>query len=367
MFKANEDLSIYVTRGDIVAFSVTATQGNAPYMFKGGDVLRMKVFEKKNCNNVVLQKDFGVEAETEVVDIHLTELETRIGDTISKPVDYWYEVELNPYATPQTIIGYDDDGPKVFKLFPEGRDLEDIVIEEEDLPYVDKELDLTSHHPVENQAIAKQFAVVGDLIANNADDISGNADAIAKTATALASHTTNKNNPHNVTAEQIGARPDTWMPTAEEVGARPETWMPTAEDVGARSNAWMPTAEDVGAAPAIESTDRPGCYYRMVNGVQEWLNPPLDTGAEYRTTERYMGDNPVYITVVNVGYMASGTNSIEHNLAVNIPLSLEVTNNDRELLTDSNLFTNVSADRTHIHLVSTTNFGLIRCIFKYIK
>ena len=32
-------------------------------------------------------------------------------------------------------------------------------------------------------------------------------------------HIANKNNPHGVTAAQIGARPDTWMPTASDVGA----------------------------------------------------------------------------------------------------------------------------------------------------
>ncbi len=35
------------------------------------------------------------------------------------------------------------------------------------------------------------------------------------------------------TAEMVGARPDTWMPTAQDVGARPADWMPTAADVGA--------------------------------------------------------------------------------------------------------------------------------------
>ena len=33
------------------------------------------------------------------------------------------------------------------------------------------------------------------------------------------SHIQNQNNPHGVTAAQVGARPDTWTPTAEEVGA----------------------------------------------------------------------------------------------------------------------------------------------------
>ena len=52
-----------------------------------------------------------------------------------------------------------------------------------------------------------------------------------------------------LTAEAVGARPDTWMPTPEEVGARPDTWMPTPEEVGAHPNTWMPTPEEVGAAP----------------------------------------------------------------------------------------------------------------------
>lgn len=76
-----------------------------------------------------------------------------------------------------------------------------------------------------------------------------------------------------VTAESIGARPDTWMPTTEDVGARSDTWLPTiveigaaplahaedifsnphcvtAEQVGARPDTWMPTAEEVGARPS---------------------------------------------------------------------------------------------------------------------
>jgi hypothetical protein len=39
----------------------------------------------------------------------------------------------------------------------------------------------------------------------------------------------------------------------------------------------------------IESTDSPGCYYRMVDGDVEWINPPMFTGVEYRTTERHDG------------------------------------------------------------------------------
>lgn len=120
MFKINEDMSIYVTRGDMAAFEVSAENGEERYTFQPGDVVRFKVTEKKNCDAVLLAKDFVVKEATQEVQIMLTGEETRLGEVISQPKDYWYEVELNPMTAPQTFIGYDEDGPKVFRLYPEG-------------------------------------------------------------------------------------------------------------------------------------------------------------------------------------------------------------------------------------------------------
>lgn len=39
----------------------------------------------------------------------------------------------------------------------------------------------------------------------------------------MPNHITNTENPHGVTAEQVGARPDTWMPSASDVGAYTKT------------------------------------------------------------------------------------------------------------------------------------------------
>lgn len=125
MFKINDDLSIYLTRGDMLAVSVSAEDNTGgDYTFKRGDTLRFKVFEKKGCDCVLLQKDFLVEEDTKAVEILLTGSDTKMGELIHKPRDYWYEVELNPDTAPQTIIGYDEDGAKVFRLFPEGADAE---------------------------------------------------------------------------------------------------------------------------------------------------------------------------------------------------------------------------------------------------
>lgn len=158
MFTLNDDLSIYATRGDIVFFSVSAEDEGKPYKFQAGDVVRIKVYGKKNAEDVVLQKDFPVTEVAEKVEIFLTEEDTKIGEVISKPKDYWYEVELNPGDDPQTIIGYDEDGAKVFKLFPEGDDIPEYVVKPEDVSVMDDELDMTSTRPVENQAIARAFA-----------------------------------------------------------------------------------------------------------------------------------------------------------------------------------------------------------------
>ena len=123
MFKVNDDNSIYVTRGDAALIDVTATFDGKPYTFMPGDLVRIKVYKKKKATDVVLEKDFPVTAATQNVQIYLSEEDTKIGDVISKPVDYWYEVELNPNVMPQTLIGYDEDGPKVFRLFPEGGEM----------------------------------------------------------------------------------------------------------------------------------------------------------------------------------------------------------------------------------------------------
>ena len=121
MFQINEDKSIYLTRGDIANIGVTAKDADGgQYVFKAGDVVRLQVFKRKDCSEVVLSKSVTVEAETTEVTIYIDHNDTKFGGLISKPTNYWYEVELNPERMPQTLIGYDDEGEKILRLFPEG-------------------------------------------------------------------------------------------------------------------------------------------------------------------------------------------------------------------------------------------------------
>lgn len=53
----------------------------------------------------------------------------------------------------------------------------------------------------------------------------------------------------------------------------------------------------------------------------EWEHPPMRTGIEYRTVERYNG-KPVYVKAVNCG-MLVGDKSVEHGVA-NMKACIEV-------------------------------------------
>ena len=67
-----------------------------------------------------MAKDTLVEEETTTVNISLNSEDTKIGNLVNKPTKYWYEIELNPDTNPQTIVGYDLEGEKIFMLYPEG-------------------------------------------------------------------------------------------------------------------------------------------------------------------------------------------------------------------------------------------------------
>lgn len=88
-------------------------------------------------------------------------------------------------------------------------------------------------------------------------------------------HSQTTGNPHNTTAADVGARPDTWMPSAAEVGARPATWTPTAADVGARPSSWTPTAAEVGAIPA-PSGGSAGQVLTKTSSGQSWQTVPTN-------------------------------------------------------------------------------------------
>lgn len=56
-----------------------------------------------------------------------------------------------------------------------------------------------------------------------------------------------------------------------------------------------------------------GRYQNGTWGTWEWVNPPMQPGVEYRTTERFFG-KPVYVKVVNCGQLSDGK-EVEHGIS----------------------------------------------------
>ena len=153
----------------------------------------------------------------------------------------------------------------------------------------------------------------------------------------LHNHITNKANPHAVTAEQVGARADSWMPTPEEVGAAPSgyglgtsgTWV---DDLNAADRcgyySWTSTAQNIpfayGNMFVVRRSDgrltqigidpcmvgHSGIVIRHYTGSNwrdwEWVNPPMNPGVAYKTTERWRG-NAVYTKMVDLGALPNST------------------------------------------------------------
>ena len=120
MFKILANQTICLTRGDVADIMFTAQGSAGLHTFQKGDVISFVLFKKNDCGEVIIQKDVQVAAATQSVSIPLTKEDTLFGDLIHEPVEYWYSIKLNPDTDTQTLVGYDDLGAKVFRLYPGG-------------------------------------------------------------------------------------------------------------------------------------------------------------------------------------------------------------------------------------------------------
>lgn len=124
MLRIDSEKTIEITRGDSATLTISAKdKSGEQYTFVNGDVIHLRVYEKGNTSNVVLDKFVTVNESTTSVAINLTHEDTTIGDLIDKPVTYSYEVEESTSHT--TIIGHtQEEGAKKFILLPEAKEEE---------------------------------------------------------------------------------------------------------------------------------------------------------------------------------------------------------------------------------------------------
>lgn len=114
MIKVDADKTIRVSRGD--GFTLTVSANDSQYEFQQDDVIRLRVYNKKGYEKApVLDVSTTVTEPATHVDVNVTGEQNQFSGDINKPITYWYEISLNEYTT---IIGYDEDGAKLFIVYP---------------------------------------------------------------------------------------------------------------------------------------------------------------------------------------------------------------------------------------------------------
>ena len=108
------DKNIYLNRGDQISI-IVANNSDA---FELNDVITIHVCEQGDYSRVVLSKQGEIDQNNpNQAKIELTSEETKLGEPLkSTEKVYWYEIELNGN---KTLVGYDNNGPKLFTLWPE--------------------------------------------------------------------------------------------------------------------------------------------------------------------------------------------------------------------------------------------------------
>lgn len=115
------DKEIHINRGDRLLIEFSIDNGEEKYMFKDEDKIKFSIYRKKQMDKPpVLQKEFTPTIGATSVDIDVSSEDMKFGEMANKPIEYWYEIELNGDST---IVGYDEDGEKKLILYPEGADL----------------------------------------------------------------------------------------------------------------------------------------------------------------------------------------------------------------------------------------------------
>lgn len=113
--------TIKVFRGDSghIDISKTDTDGNIE-QFQQGDKVILSVKENFGTDDVLLRKTITVSENCNSVEIPITAEESiSLSELISEPVEYEYDIKVEG-SDYSTIIGHDDSGAKIFKVYPTG-------------------------------------------------------------------------------------------------------------------------------------------------------------------------------------------------------------------------------------------------------
>lgn len=194
-------------------------------------------------------------------------------------------------------------------------------------------------------------------------------------------HPTRTDNPHGVTWDQVGAAPagyglgedSRWLDSDELFANLTtngwDTWgisladpnkpfgmgkMLVVNHSGNKSCTQIAFNATSSTAMKIRSQENDGTW-----GEWEWVNPPMNLGVEYRTTERYQG-KPVYAKVFEFGAMPNATKKTVSNNVSNAAamINWEIIRKDSGgNMGGSENITNVLCNRADFTIVTTVDLS----------
>lgn len=108
---------LYITRGDTLVFDLQIFDyDNKVYTFGEDDVITFAIYKNLKQPAFVL-KDFMAENGEDTIRIEVDSEDMKIGELISSPRNYYYEIILNGVSTVQ---GYAPGKRSTLTLLPEG-------------------------------------------------------------------------------------------------------------------------------------------------------------------------------------------------------------------------------------------------------
>lgn len=113
--------TFHVSRGDSGIIHLSLKNTN----FAVGDKIFFRIYEAEGLDSLpIVETEATVLEEGNTIAITLDKEDTNFGDLGNTVVDYWYEISV---GEDRTILGFDENGAKVFKLYPTGATTDDIV------------------------------------------------------------------------------------------------------------------------------------------------------------------------------------------------------------------------------------------------
>lgn len=109
---------ISLNKGDSGIIKINIMEGEESLILEATDNISLMIYKEENLDKEPLKVIKAmIDEENNVANITINEDTTSFVEEDNEPFNYWYQIEFND----NVIIGYDKEGPKIFRVYPSGK------------------------------------------------------------------------------------------------------------------------------------------------------------------------------------------------------------------------------------------------------